>query len=79
MVPPGSDLPAGDDFRISGREDSGTPTVIVALAIVWWPGIARMTRSLTLSLRTELFVDAAVVSATRPMRILLRHVLPNTF
>ena len=55
----------------------GTPTVIVALAIVWWPGIARLTRSLTLSLRTELFVDAAVVSATRPMRILLRHVLPN--
>jgi ABC-type dipeptide/oligopeptide/nickel transport system permease subunit len=55
----------------------GTPTVVVALAIVWWPGIARLTRSLTLALRTELFVDAAVVSATRPMRILVRHVLPN--
>ena len=55
----------------------GTPTVVVALAIVWWPGIARLTRSLTLALRTELFVDAAVVSATRPMRILLRHILPN--
>jgi ABC-type dipeptide/oligopeptide/nickel transport system permease subunit len=55
----------------------GTGTVIVALAIVWWPGIARLTRSLTLALRTELFVDAAVVSATRPMRILVRHVLPN--
>jgi ABC-type dipeptide/oligopeptide/nickel transport system permease subunit len=55
----------------------GTPTVIVALAIVWWPGIARLTRSLTLSLRTELFVDAAVVSATPPAWILLRHILPN--
>ena len=55
----------------------GTSTVIIALAIVWWPGIARLTRSLTLALRTELFVDAAVVSATRPFRILLRHVLPN--
>jgi ABC-type dipeptide/oligopeptide/nickel transport system permease subunit len=55
----------------------GTSTVVVALAIVWWPGIARLTRSLTLGLRTELFVDAAVVSATRPFRILLRHVLPN--
>ena len=55
----------------------GTPTVVVALSIVWWPGIARLTRSLTLALRTELFVDAAVVSATRPFRILLRHVLPN--
>ena len=55
----------------------GTRTVIVALAIVWWPGIARLTRSLTLGLRTELFVDAAVVSGTRPLTILLRHVLPN--
>jgi ABC-type dipeptide/oligopeptide/nickel transport system permease subunit len=55
----------------------GTPTVIVALAIVWWPGIARLTRSLTLALRTELFVDAAVVSATPPAGILLRHILPN--
>ncbi len=55
----------------------GTGTVVVALAIVWWPGIARLTRALTLALRTELFVDAAVVSATRPFRILLRHVLPN--
>jgi ABC-type dipeptide/oligopeptide/nickel transport system permease subunit len=55
----------------------GMRTVIVALAIVWWPGIARLTRSLTLTLRTELFVDAAVVSGTRPGIILLRHVLPN--
>ena len=55
----------------------GTRTVILALAIVWWPGIARLTRSLTLGLRTELFVDAAVVSGTPPLTILLRHVLPN--
>jgi ABC-type dipeptide/oligopeptide/nickel transport system permease subunit len=55
----------------------GTSTVVLALAVVWWPGIARLTRSLTLALRTELFVDAAVVSATPPFRILLRHVLPN--
>jgi ABC-type dipeptide/oligopeptide/nickel transport system permease subunit len=55
----------------------GTRTVIVALAIVWWPGVARLTRSLTLALRTELFVDAAIVSGTRPLTILLRHILPN--
>jgi ABC-type dipeptide/oligopeptide/nickel transport system permease subunit len=55
----------------------GTRTVVLALAIVWWPGIARLTRSLTLALRTELFVDAAVVSGTRPLTILRRHILPN--
>src|SRR5438552_18904390 len=29
MVPSGSDPPAGDDFRISVRDDGGTPTVVV--------------------------------------------------
>ena len=55
----------------------GIPTVILSLSIVSWPGIARLTRSLVLSLRHELFVDAAIVSGTPPAMILLRHCLPN--
>lgn len=55
----------------------GTATVIVALSMVWWPGIARMTRSLVLSLREELFVEAAVACGTQPWRIMWRHFLPN--
>ena len=50
---------------------------VVALSLVSWPGIARITRSLVLSLRQELFVDAAIASGTRPVTILLRHCLPN--
>jgi len=52
-------------------------TVIVTLALVWWPGIARLTRSLVLVLREELFIDAAVVSGTPTWAIFLRHLLPN--
>ncbi len=55
----------------------GKLTVIIALSLVWWPGIARLTRSLVLSLKSELFVDAAIASGTRPAKILLRHFLPN--
>ncbi len=55
----------------------GTLTVIIALSLVWWPGIARLTRSLVLSWKNELFVDAAIASGTRPHRILIRHLLPN--
>lgn len=55
----------------------GTVTVIVALSMVWWPGIARMTRSLVLGLREELFVEAAVACGTPPWKIMLRHFLPN--
>jgi len=55
----------------------GVTTVIVTLALVWWPGIARLTRSLVLVLREEPFIDAAIVSATPVPVILWRHILPN--
>ena len=55
----------------------GKLTVVIALSLVWWPGIARLTRSLVLSMRNEIFVDAAVASGTPSHRILLRHFLPN--
>jgi ABC-type dipeptide/oligopeptide/nickel transport system permease subunit len=55
----------------------GTLTVILALSLVWWPGIARLARSLTLALKTEPFVEAAVTCGTPPLVILGRHLLPN--
>jgi len=55
----------------------GTTSVIVALSLVWWPGIARLTRSLALSVRSELYVDAAIVAGTPSYIILWRHILPN--
>lgn len=55
----------------------GITTVIISLSVVWWPGIARLTRSLVLQLRTELYVDAAIASGTPPFTILIRHFLPN--
>jgi ABC-type dipeptide/oligopeptide/nickel transport system permease subunit len=56
---------------------SGTRTVIAALAVVWWPGIARLTRSLVLALRAEPFVEAAVACGAPAGVILWRHLLPN--
>lgn len=55
----------------------GKLTVIVSLSLVWWPGIARLTRSLVLSLQREPFLDAARVSGTRTSSILVSHILPN--
>jgi ABC-type dipeptide/oligopeptide/nickel transport system permease subunit len=56
---------------------TGTTTVIVALSLVWWPGIARLTRSLVLVQKQELYVDAAIVCGTPRLEILWRHILPN--
>ncbi|WP_422368633.1 ABC transporter permease [Pelagibius sp.] len=55
----------------------GTLTVIIALSMVWWPGIARLTRSLVLGLKHEMFIDAATTSGTPVHKIMRRHFLPN--
>jgi ABC-type dipeptide/oligopeptide/nickel transport system permease subunit len=52
-------------------------TVIAALSMVWWPGVARLTRALVLVQRNEMFVAAAIVCGTPVARILTRHIFPN--
>lgn len=56
---------------------TGLVTVIVTLSMVWWPGIARLTRSLVLVQKQELYVDAAILCGTPRTEILWRHILPN--
>jgi ABC-type dipeptide/oligopeptide/nickel transport system permease subunit len=56
---------------------SGVATVIVSLALVWWPGITRLTRSFVLQIREELYIDAAIVAGTPTAEIFRRHLLPN--
>lgn len=51
--------------------------VVFALGFVYWPGKARLIRGQILSLRNELFVDAARSCGARDTQILLRHIIPN--
>lgn len=51
--------------------------VILAIAIVSWPPVARLVRGEVLSLRSREFVEAAVLSGQGDLRIILRQVLPN--
>ena len=51
--------------------------VILALAIVSWPGFARLTRSQVLSLKEKEFVEAARVNRYSNLRIMFVHILPN--
>jgi len=46
------------------------------LGLVGWPTLARRIRSQLLSLRTEDYVVAAMVSGATPFRIITRHLLP---
>ncbi|NYT36056.1 ABC transporter permease [Allopusillimonas soli] len=53
-------------------------TVIVAITVPQVPRMVRLVRSLALTLREQLFVEAAHAIGTRLPVILWRHVLPNT-
>ena len=51
--------------------------VILVLAVTRWMVFARVTRSLVLSLREEVFVEAAQTVGCSDRRVLFRHILPN--
>jgi peptide/nickel transport system permease protein len=53
-------------------------TVIVAITLVEVPRVARLVRSVVLSIREQPYVEAAVIVGSPTAKILFRHVLPNT-
>ncbi len=53
-------------------------SLIIAIAVVSWPPIARIVRGEVLSMRTREFVQAAIVAGQSDNAILFRQVLPNT-
>jgi peptide/nickel transport system permease protein len=54
-----------------------TLTLIAFIALIYWPGPARLVRGETLSLRTREYVAAVKVAGGRSSRAVLRHVIPN--
>jgi peptide/nickel transport system permease protein len=53
-------------------------TVIVAIAIPEIPRVTRLVRSLVLTIREEPYVEAAISLGTPTIKIMWRHILPNT-
>lgn len=53
-------------------------TITFILTGFFWTGIARIVRGIFLSLREKEYVEAAKASGAGDMRIIFRHMLPNT-
>jgi len=51
--------------------------VILAIAIVSWPPVARLVRGEVLSLRSREYVEAATLSGQSTLQIITRQILPN--
>ncbi|MGH3010083.1 MAG: ABC transporter permease [Gaiellaceae bacterium] len=60
-------LGAGNQWRVS-----------LILAGFFWTGLARIVRGVFLSLREKEYVEAARASGSGDLRIMFRHILPNT-
>jgi peptide/nickel transport system permease protein len=54
-----------------------TPSLLGFIALIYWPGPARLVRGETLSLRTREYVQAVKVAGGRSFRSVLRHIMPN--
>ncbi len=52
--------------------------IMVAIGLVGWSGISRLTRAEMLRVRTLDYVTAARALGLSPLRIVLRHAVPNT-
>ncbi len=51
--------------------------VVIALIIIWWPIYARLTRGVSLSIKSNKFIEAATASGSSGLRNVFVHVLPN--
>lgn len=56
---------------------AGLATIVLAITVPQVPRVTRLVRSLGLTLREQLYVEAARAAGTRLPRVLARHVLPN--
>jgi len=52
--------------------------IVYALILVYWPPYTRLVRGQALSVRENLYIEAARATGASELRVVTRHVLPNT-
>lgn len=65
-------------LAIVGALGPGIHNVIIGLVAVWWVDYARIMRSIILSLREAGYVEAALGLGASNLRIISRHLIPNS-
>lgn len=51
---------------------------ILAMAIIWWPNYARLTRSIVITVKENEYVTASRVLGASHLRVLFKEILPNS-
>jgi peptide/nickel transport system permease protein len=64
-------------MAVAAALGAGLFNTIIAIALSWWPGYARLVRGEVIAKKEEMFVQAARALGADTSRILRRHILPN--
>jgi len=64
-------------LAIAGALGPSLINATISVAAVWWPWYARLIRGQVLSVKQNLYIDAATAIGGGHLRILFRHILPN--
>lgn len=62
---------------IAALREPGTPALLLAVLVTGWSPFARLAHHLTVRERAREYVEGAVALGAGPVRIAVRHVLPN--
>jgi len=74
----GIPLILGGVVVLSSSESRGLLQVALVLTLFGWPAMFRVLRASVLEVRQRDYVTAASALGARPLRVLVRHVLPNS-
>ena len=64
-------------LAVTGALGPSITNSMIIIGIVWSPAYARLTRGVVLSIKGEVYVEAARAVGATPARIMRRHLLPN--
>jgi peptide/nickel transport system permease protein len=64
-------------LAITGMLGPGLVHLCIAMTVVWWTDYARLMRGLVLTVKERPFVESARALGLSPVRVAVRHILPN--
>ena len=64
-------------IAIAGLLGPSVSNAIIAVSSVAWTKYARLSRSMVIKVKQELYVEAAKVTGTKDFKILLKYIIPN--
>lgn len=64
-------------IAIAGMLGPNVVNAVIAIAAVSWTKYARLSRSMVLKIRQNLYIEAAVITGTSKLNIILKHIVPN--